>query len=344
MKAAYLLNGDIQVGDVPDPVPVEGRALVRTHRCGLCASDAHFLHMGADVVARSKEFGGPHANLDLDRVIVPGHEFVGEIVDYATGSERRLKIGTRVTSLPVVMTESGYEIIGQSHDLPGGFGEYMLLDENSLMEIPADLDDDLAAMTEPLSVGLEHARAGDPTADDVALVVGCGAIGLGVIAGLKLTGIGPVIAADFDERRRDLAAHMGADVVVDPREVSPYEPMHELGGRTPTLVYECVGAPGMLHQIIQSVGYGARIVVGGFCLEPEQLYVPVAQMKRLRIHFASGEEQPDLDLALQSIADGTVDVRSWLGAEIGLSGVGDALWNMSDPSSPVRTVVDPRHL
>jgi threonine dehydrogenase-like Zn-dependent dehydrogenase len=344
VKAAYLLSGDIQVGEVPDPVPVEGLALVRTHSCGLCASDAHFLHMGADVVARSKEFGGPYGSLDLDRVIVPGHEYVGEIVDYGPGSERRFEIGTRVTSVPIVMTDGGPSIIGQSHDFPGGFGEYMLLDENCLMEIPAELDDDLAAMTEPLSVGLEHARAGDPTADDVPLVVGCGAIGLGVIAGLKLKGIGPVIAADFDERRRDLAAHMGADAVVDPREVSPYEPMYELGMRPPTLVYECVGTPGMLHQIIQSVGFGARIVVGGFCLEPEQLYVPLAQMKRLRIYFASGEEQQDLDLALQSIADGTIDVRPWLGAEVGLSGVRDALWNMSDPASPVRTVVDPRQL
>jgi threonine dehydrogenase-like Zn-dependent dehydrogenase len=50
MKAAYLFNGDIEVGDVPDPVPVEGLALVRTHLCGLCASDAHFLPMGADVL------------------------------------------------------------------------------------------------------------------------------------------------------------------------------------------------------------------------------------------------------------------------------------------------------
>ena len=344
MKAAYLLKNRIHVGEVPDPVPAQGQALVRTHSCGLCASDAHFLHAGNKVVEMSRKFGGPYANLDLDRVIVPGHEYVGEIIDYGPGSRRPLKTGTRVTSQPVMRHAGGHSIVGQSHDCPGGFGEYMLLDENALMEIPAGLDDDLAAMTEPLSVGLEHARMGEPTRDDIPLVIGCGAIGLGVIVGLKLMGMGPIVAADFDAKRRDIAIRMGTDVAIDPRELSPYGPVHGLGTRRATLVYECVGKPGLLNEIIRSVGFGARIVIGGFCLEPEELYVPPAQMKRLKIYFAAGEEQQDLDLALRSIADGKVDIASWLGGRIGLTGVENALHKMNDPSAPVRTVVDPRRM
>jgi threonine dehydrogenase-like Zn-dependent dehydrogenase len=344
MKAAYLLKGRIQVGEVPDPVPAQGQALVRTLRCGLCASDAHFLHAGSQVIEMSRKFGGPYANLDLDRVIVPGHEYVGEIVDYGAGSRRPLETGTRVTSQPVMRQAGSHSIIGQSHDCPGGFGEYMLLDENALMEIPAGLDDDRAAMTEPLSVGLEHARVGEPTPDEIPLVIGCGAIGLGVIAGLKLMGVRPIVAADLDANRRDIAIKMGADVAIDPRELSPYGPVHGLGMRRANLVYECVGKRGLLNEIIHSVGFGARIVIGGFCLEPEELYIPSAQMRRLKINFAAGEEQQDLDLALRSIADGTIDIKPWLGARIGLTGVEDALNEMTSPSAPVRTVVDPRHM
>jgi threonine dehydrogenase-like Zn-dependent dehydrogenase len=344
MKAAYLQNNRIHVGELPDPVPLQGQALVRTHRCGLCASDAHFLHLGNKVVEMSRKYGGPYSNLDLDRVIVPGHEYVGEIVDYGPGSRRPLKTGTKVTSQPVMRRAGGHSVIGQSHDCPGGFGEYMLLDENALMEIPSGLDDDLAALTEPLAVGLEHARSGEPTRDDVAAVIGCGAIGLGVIAGLKLLGVGPVVAADFDANRRAIAVKMGADVVVDPCELSPYGPIHGLGNRRPTLVYECVGKLGLLNQIMSSVGFGARIVIGGFCLEPEQLYVPSGQMRRLKIYFAAGEEQQDLDLALRSIAEGKIDISSWLGGSIGLTGVEDALHAMGQPSAPVRTVVDPRRM
>lgn len=344
MKAAYLLKSRIEVGEMPDPVPAKGQALVRTHSCGLCASDVHFLHSGEKVVAMSKQFGGPYAHVDLTRPFVPGHEYVGEILDYGPGSRRPLKPGTRVTSVPVVRFEGGHGIIGYSQDFPGGFGEYMLLDENALMEVPADLDDDMAAMTEPLAVGLEHARAGEPRSDDVPLVIGCGAIGLGVVAGLKLMGVGPIVAADLDPNRRDVAIQMGADVAVDPRELSPYGPLHGLGTRRANLVFECVGKRGMLNEIIHSVGFGARIVIGGFCLEPEELYVPSAQMRRLRIHFAAGEEQQDMELALRSIADGTIDIRPWLGARIGLNGVAAALDQMTSPSAPVRTVVDPRRM
>jgi threonine dehydrogenase-like Zn-dependent dehydrogenase len=344
MKAAYLLQNRIHVGDVPDPIPQKGQALVRTHSCGLCASDAHFVHLGAKVVEMSRQYGGPYSNLDLNRIIVPGHEYVGELIDYGPGSRRPLKIGSKVTSQPVMRHAGGHSVIGQSHDCPGGFGELMLLDENALMQVPSDLDDDLAAMTEPLAVGLEHARSGEPTRDDVPLVVGCGAIGLGVIAGLKLMNIGPIIAADFDARRRDIAIKMGADVVIDPRELSPYGPIHGLGNKRATLIYECVGKPGLLNQIMNSVGFGARIVIGGFCLEPEQLYVPSGQMRRLKIFFAAGEEQQDLDLALRSIVDGKIDIKNWLGGRIGLSGVAAAIDEMSTAAAPVRTVVDPRRM
>ena len=83
-------------------------------------------------------------------------------------------------------------------------------------------------------------------------------------------------------------------------------------------------------------------MIGGFCLEPEEIYIPNAQSKRLRIHFAAGEEQQDLDLALRCIADGKIDITPWLGGRIGLSGVEDALNAMSSPTAPIRTVVDPR--
>lgn len=344
MKAAYILDGAVHVGEMPDPVPGKGQALVRTHSCGLCASEAHFLQSGQNVINLSRQFGGPYAGLDFQRPFVPGHEFVGEVLDYGRGSARKIKPGHMVTSIPIMRAGNSHAVVGFSHECPGGFGEYILLDENFILEVPAGLDDDLAAMTEPLAVGLEHARRGVPTKDDVALVIGCGAIGLGVIAGLKLMGIAPIIAADFHEERRKIALRMGADVAVDPREISPYAPIPDIGNRQPSLVYECAGIPGLLQQIIQSVSFGARIVMGGYCMEQDSLFVFAAQNKRLTVHFAGGEEPQDMELALRSIAEGKIDVTSWLGDRIGLGGVAMALAQMSGPLAPVRTVVDPRYL
>ena len=344
MKAAYFENGVVRVGEQPDPVPGKGQALVRTHSCGLCASDQHFLKGGRNVIELSRRLGGPYAALDYARPFVPGHEYVGEVLDYGPGSRRTVRAGRKVTSVPVMMQGGGHAVIGYSHECPGGFGELMLLDEDIIIEVPDDLDDDHAAMVEPLAVGLEHARRGRPDRNDAALVLGCGAIGLGVIAGLKLMGVAPIVAADFHASRRELALAMGAHIAVDPREISPYAPLPDFGNRQVNLIYECVGLPGMLQQIIEDAPFDGRIVMGGYCMEQEQLFVFAAQNKRLNVQFASGEEPQDMALALRSIADGTIDVTSWLGDRIGLSGVADAIAGMSAPQAPVRTVVDPRRL
>lgn len=344
MKAAYIENGKVLVGEMPEPTPARGQALVRTHSCGLCASEQHFLHAGQNVIDLSRKYGGPYAALDFARPFVPGHEYVGEVLDYGPGSKRTVAPGRRVTSAPVMRTGGRHAVIGFSHECPGGWGELMLLDEDGLIEIPSDLDDDMAAMTEPLAVGLEHARRGRPTKEDVALVVGCGAIGLGVVAGLKLMGMAPIIAADFHPTRRQAAIAMGADIAVDPREMSPYDAIPDLGNRRPNLVYECVGQPGLLSQLIASVAFEARIVMGGYCMEPEQLYVFAAQNKRLTVHFAGGEEDQDMKLALRSIADGKIDIRPWLSERIGLGGVAEAVARMSGPLAPIRNLVDPRRM
>ena len=344
MKAAYDQNGEVRVGEMPDPVPGKGQALVRTHSCGLCASDAHFLHSGQHIIDLSRRLGGPYAALDFARPFVPGHEYVGEVLDYGPGSRRTVKPGRKVTSVPIMRQDGAHAVIGYSHDCPGGFGELMLLDEEIMIEVPGDLDDDHAAMIEPLAVGLEHARRGRPTQDDTALVIGCGAIGLGVIAGLKLMGIAPIVAADFHPARRELAIAMGAHAAVDPRAISPYAPLPDLGHRQPNLIYECVGLPGMLQQIIEAAPFDGRIVMGGYCMEPENLFVFAAQNKRLNVQFAGGEEPQDMATALRAIADGSIDVTPWLGGRIGLGGVAQAVAELSGPSAPVRTVVDPRRL
>jgi len=121
-------------------VPAKARLCVRTHSCGMCASEQHFLHAGQNVIDLSRKFGGPYAALDFAMPFVPGHEYVGEVLDYGPGSQRTVKPGRRVTSIPVMRTDGGHSVIGFSHDCPGGWGELMLLDENVIMEIPDDLE------------------------------------------------------------------------------------------------------------------------------------------------------------------------------------------------------------
>ena len=85
-------------------------------------------------------------------------------------------------------------------------------------------------------------------------------------------------------------------------------------GRQANLIYECVGRPGMLQQMVEAAPFDGRIVMGGYCMEEERMFVFAAQNKRLTLQFAGGEEAQDMDLALRAIAEGSIDVTPWLGA------------------------------
>ena len=87
MQAAYLLDRKIHVGELPDPIPAKGQVLVRTHSCGMCASDLHIMQHGTRLAAWSREYHGPF-EMDLSRPMVLGHEYVAEIVDFGPDTER----------------------------------------------------------------------------------------------------------------------------------------------------------------------------------------------------------------------------------------------------------------
>jgi threonine dehydrogenase-like Zn-dependent dehydrogenase len=149
MKAAFMRAGSIEVGELPDPTPGPGEVLVRTLACGVCASDLHVLHHGQELVDWSSAEDGPF-RMDLERPVVLGHEYCAEILDYGPGSERPYRAGTKVTSSPVVIGDTGIFGVGLSNEYPGGFGELMVLSESLLRPVPDSIDADTAALTEPV--------------------------------------------------------------------------------------------------------------------------------------------------------------------------------------------------
>jgi threonine dehydrogenase-like Zn-dependent dehydrogenase len=92
-----------------------------------------------------------------------------------------------------------------------------------MMPVPNGLAPDVAALTEPMAVAWHAVRRGEVGRRQVAVVIGCGPVGLGVILMLKASGVRKVVASDFSPGRRALATACGADVVIDPAEGSPYD-------------------------------------------------------------------------------------------------------------------------
>jgi len=112
-------------------------------------------------------------------------------------------------------------LLGYSPKAPGAYAEHVLAEAAMSFVVPNGLTPDVAALTEPMSVALHTVRRSDIAKGDVAIVVGCGPVGLAVICHLKVRGVRTIVASDFSPGRRALAARCGADVVVDPAVDSP---------------------------------------------------------------------------------------------------------------------------
>ncbi len=355
MRAAVMRDQKLLVDTLPDPEPGPGDVLVKTLACGICGSDLHALKYGARLSESSREAGG-NFGMDLARDVVMGHEFCAEVVEYGTETQRAFRPGTRVCSVPVLL-RSG-QAVGYSNDVTGGYGEYMLLSEPLLLEVPNGLSTEHASLTEPMAVGLHAVNKARLSDDDVPLVVGCGPVGLAVIAALRLEGARPIVAADFSARRRELARVMGADLVVDPAESSPYESWASVAspaegraatpdifgagsGLRPAILFECVGVPGILAQMMRGAPRDARVVVVGVCMEEDQIQPLHGITKELNLQFVLGYTPDEFSGTLRNIAEGAVDVEPLITGRVGVLGVAQAFEELASPEHHAKILVEP---
>ncbi|HYE45928.1 MAG TPA: zinc-binding dehydrogenase [Caulobacter sp.] len=355
MRAVVRRAGQLVCDEIGAPTPGPGQTVVRTLLCGICGSDLHALHYLDHMVELTRKAGG-RDSMDPKADMVFGHEFCAEVVEHGP-SGGRFKPGTRVVSIPMTFGPNGFEAIGYSNTFPGGFAEYMALTEAMLLEVPNGLPSDLAALTEPMAVGAHAVLQADLQPGSTSLVLGCGPVGLAVIAALKLRGHGPIIAADFSPARRRLAEKLGADVVVDPAEGSPHLKWKDFGvpsglmeyamarmsgqlkGRS--VVFECVGAPGVLQSVIEGCPPGSQIVVAGVCMEADRIEPSLCINKQLDLRFVLGYTPETFAGTLHDIAEGRLDVAPLITGRVGLSGVAQAFKDLGDPEAHVKILVDP---
>jgi len=338
MKAAVFRAGDIVVGEVREPTPTAGQVLVKTLACGICGSDLHAAQHAPRMVEMSKRVSG-RIPMDLSRDIVFGHEFCCEVLDYGPDTERRLRPGARAVAMPVMpLSAETRTTIGYSNDYPGGYAERMVLAAPLLLEVPNGLPAHHAALTEPLAVGIHAVEKAALVSDDVPLVVGCGPVGLAAIVGLRLKGVGPIVAADFSPKRRELAAKMGADVVIDPARETPYAKL-PVGRRA--VIFECVGVPGLLQQIFEAAPRDSRIVVAGVCMEPDRIEPFFGIVKELAVQFVLGYTPEEFARCLGLLAQGQVDAEALITGRVGLDGVKGAFVELANPERHTKILVEP---
>lgn len=261
MMQAVVNHGpkDYRLEKVPVPVPGRGEALVRVQAVGICASDLKCYH-GA-----TKFWGDATRPAWAETEVIPGHEFVGEIVKLDGEASERWNVepGDRVTSEQIVPCwNCRYCLRGQywmcaPHDIygfkrrtPGAMAEYMVFPSDALVhKISRDLPAAHAAFIEPLSCGLHAVERANISFDDVVVVAGCGPIGLSMIAGAAAKSPAHVVALDSSDVKLDLAMKCGATTTLNIAHDDPIASVSELTEGYGADVYlEATGHPSAVGQ------------------------------------------------------------------------------------------------
>ena len=212
---AIVLNGpnDFSLKEIEDPVPTPEDVEIKVRMTGICGTDIHLV--------RGKN---PFANYPL----IPGHEFIGEIL--SAPAKSHLNKGDRVTVFPAESCgkceacKTGrlphcpeFKFIGVR--LPGGcFAERVVAHHKRVFSIPEKMEDEIGAMVEPTTVAVHSNRRADLRKGMNALVIGGGTIGLLIAQVARVYGASQVIVSEPLEERRALAKEMGIELICNPQE------------------------------------------------------------------------------------------------------------------------------
>lgn len=309
---------EVTTVDRPDPGPEE--VLVQTLVSGVCGSDLHAAH-------------GKHPFVPLP--YRPGHEVVGVV--RAVGTDvSQVQVDQRVTVEPTLpcwhckMCTTGREnlcenlrFFGCGYD-QGGMADYFTVPANRLHVIPEELDDRQAALIEPLSTPVHAARlAGDLTGKKVA-ILGCGTIGLLMLAAARHFGAASVVMTDMLAAKRRLADDLGADTTLDAASETIVQDVRAALGESADVVFDCVANRFTIPQAIAMALKAGTVVVVGVPGGDVAIPMPLVQDQQVRIQGSATYLPEDYRISTEMIVAGEVDATKMVTATYPLAQVAEA--------------------
>jgi alcohol dehydrogenase, propanol-preferring len=264
MKAAVVhsFTDALRIEERPLPVPGPGEVLVRLEASGLCHTDIHAAH-GDWPVKPSPPF-------------VPGHEGVGIVEAVGPGVTAR-SLGDRV-AVPWLGHACGHcdhcvagwetlceEQRNTGYSIDGCFAELVVADATYVVPVPDAVSSFDAAPLRCAGVTTYKAvKVASITPTERVAVFGIGGLGHLAVQYARIVGA-TVIAVDIDDAKLAMAAELGADHVVNARDVDPVAALEELGGVDVAIVLAVL--PTVFEQAFASLRRGGRLVCVG--LPPE---------------------------------------------------------------------------
>jgi 2-desacetyl-2-hydroxyethyl bacteriochlorophyllide A dehydrogenase len=310
MKAAVFkeVGKPLVVETVADPMPEASELVMKVSFCGICGTDLHATREGLTTACSGR---------------ILGHEYVGEIVEVGREAAGDWKVGDRVCAMPFIACgrclpcaagrffECANKKVSGVDD-QGGFAEFVTTGSRETLLLPDDLDLESAALVEPLAVGIHAVRIADVKAGSRVMVIGAGPIGLTVALWCRFFGAREVVVSEVTKTRAALAIRMGATAVIHPDLEQGAEGLLQqfaaVAGGAPDVIFECVGAPGLLQQCIEMAPHRGKIIPVGVCEKPDSIMPFFGLVKELQIQFAIAYTRDDFETCVAMLGERRIDV------------------------------------
>lgn len=336
MKVAIINDaGLIACKNIQDPVPRTGEVRIAVQAAGIC---------GTDVAIAT-------GTLPVPKPLVLGHEVAG-IIDEVGADVEQFRVGQRVTTEinrfacgTCFFCQNGMttqctsrKVIGI--DIDGGFAEFLITEERLLHEIPDELDFLPATFIEPLAAAVQTFQLMPlEVLDRTVVLLGPGKLGLLLLQVIKAKY--PHVTTFVVGRstyRRDLAAQLGADIVIDASEVDPVTRIRELtGGIGADVVIEATGAPEAVGTAIDACRARGKVSIKSTHGLPTPINLTDVVVREITIY--SSRCGP-FDAAIELLRNHEVDVRSLITAVYPLSQVTDAFDFIAQKRDYVKICID----
>jgi len=341
--------------------------------CGICGSDLAFLRfkgsialqpfssfpavLGHEVLARVVELGSAVRGLEIGQRVVVDPQVTCRVRGYA---ESEL-CPSCAAGRPNTCTRSGKQgrisvaghqlsagrTVGFHRDLPGGWGEQMLAHQSQIFAVDDSIDDQRAALTEPLAVAVHAVLGAMPRPDQECLVIGSGPIALSTIWALRALGFeGTIVAQMKREREASLARELGVSEVIRPGTqardrllgtgAEAYQPTmgaEVFCGGGFELIYDCVGSQQSLNQALRYLSPRGQVVLLGCAGELGKLDFSFVWSRELSIRgFVTygterwqGEEKHTFALTLELLRQSELPIARMVTRELPLTSYREAL-------------------
>ncbi len=339
MKAAVLENWfDLQLKDIPIPVPGKDEALIKVIRAGVCGSDITV-------------YKGKHMTATVPTVL--SHEILGRIESLPEGYDDPFTVGQRVLMNPIISCGKcaacrrglphvceNLKLLGIHVD--GGFAEYTKVGVDKLVAIDDDFPDEVAILGEPFAVGAHVMVNSDIQPGDKIFISGGATVGLYIAIFAKAAGAERVIISEINEPRRQFVESMGIETI-NPENTDAMDLMREVTDGGFDIVYDTSGAPSCILQMPDLCRCGGKLLSLGLSGDAYPFIIGKVSFKEIRLIGNRLYSQQDFEAGVRFLEDNwkALHLDRMVTDRLGLTEINRAIEMMLHGENICKIIIDP---